>query len=258
MVPRLLKQKTLALMCTFILFNASCFFILIYYLPIYFQSIDGVSASESGIRNIPFIMGISLFSIVSGITVTVTGHYTGIMVIGTVLTTIGAGLVFTLDIGSSSGAWIGYQVLAGIGAGLTIQIPIIVAQGTAVPADLSSVSAIVLFFQTVAGAIFISIAQVLFANKLLEEVSANVKGVNPALVVATGATQLRSAFKQELPAILRSYMAGLHDAYALAIAVGAVSCVLAIAALVFDNRNLKVREHIKADVEAMQKGEVPP
>ena len=61
MVPRLMKQKTLALMSSYTLFNAASFFVLIYYLPIYFQSIDGVSASQSGVRNLPLILGICTY-----------------------------------------------------------------------------------------------------------------------------------------------------------------------------------------------------
>lgn len=38
--------------------SAGSFFILLYYLPIYFQSVDNVSASESGIRNIPLVLGV--------------------------------------------------------------------------------------------------------------------------------------------------------------------------------------------------------
>ena len=177
------------------------------------------------------------------------------MILGSAATTVGAGLIYTLNIGSASGAWIGYQVLAGNGTGATIQLPIIVAQGTAQPSDISSVSSIILFFQTVCGAIFISVAQVLFTNKLLQEVTANVKGVNPSLVVATGATKLRTVFSAQLPAILRSYMAGLKDAYALAIALGGVATIIALVAVVIDNRNLKVKEEVKQDAEAMQHGE---
>lgn len=173
------------------------------------------------------------------------------------MTTVGAGLIYTLNIGSHSGAWIGYQVLAGVGTGLTIQIPIIVAQGTSTPADVSSVSSIILFFQTLTGAIFISVAQVLFSNKLLQEVKQNVHGVSPALVVATGASDLRKVFPAHLQAILRSYMAGLKDSYALAIALGGVACIVAIATLVFDNRNLKVKEQLKEDAEAAQHVEKP-
>ena len=254
MVPRLFKQKTLSVMAVYTLFNCAAFFILIYYLPIYFQSIDGVSAADSGIRNLPFIIGIALFTVFAGFFTTFTGHYVGIMVLGSVLTTVGAGVIYTLDINSSSSEWIGYQVIAGIGTGLSIQVPIIVVQSTAAPSDVSSVTAIVLFFQTLTGAIFISVAQVLFANRLLKEVAVNVPGVSPGQVVATGATELRKVFTPEqIPAILRSYMAGLKDAYILAIALGCVAVCLAVATVVFDNRNLKVKEQIKTDVEATQK-----
>lgn len=58
MVPRLLKQKTLGLLCVFQFFNSSVFMLLLYYLPIYFQAVNGVSAAQSGIRNLPFILAI--------------------------------------------------------------------------------------------------------------------------------------------------------------------------------------------------------
>lgn len=216
-----------------------------------------MSAADSGVRNLPFILGIAIFTIFSGGFVTVTGHYTGLMVVGSVLSTIGAGMIYTLDIGSPASEWIGYQVLAGIGAGLTIQIPIIVGQGISDPSDVSSVSSMILFFQTVSGAAFISVAQVLFANKLLQEVQANVHDVEPGRVVATGASELRDVFTAEqLPAILRSYMQGLKDAYTLAIALGGLACVIAVVALVWDNRNLKVKEALNDDGEAMKEGNV--
>ena len=40
---------------------AGSFFALLYYLPIYFQSVDNVSASQSGIRNIPLVLGVGEF-----------------------------------------------------------------------------------------------------------------------------------------------------------------------------------------------------
>ena len=251
-----MKQRTVVLMSAYVLFNCAPFFILLYYLPIYFQSIDGVSAQSSGVRNLPLILAVGLTTVASGIFITITGHYAGIMVFGCVISTIGTGLIYTLDIGSSSGKWIGYQILAGIGMGVSFQIPIIVAQGTAVPTDLSSVSSIILFFQCVTGAVFISIAQTLFTNKLLQEVARNLPDVNPLKVVLTGATELRGAFSaDELPGILRAYMAGLKDAYILGIALAGVACVVAFITIAIDNRNLQVKEKAKADAEAMQQGE---
>jgi hypothetical protein len=65
------------------------------------------------------------------------GWYQPFLILGASLGTIGAGLIYTLNIGSSSSKYIGYQVVAGIGIGVCIQVPVIVAQATCAMADLS-------------------------------------------------------------------------------------------------------------------------
>lgn len=57
-IPRLMKNKTLAFSFAFQVFNNGAFFVLLYYLPIYFQVVSGVSAAQSGVRNIPYILGV--------------------------------------------------------------------------------------------------------------------------------------------------------------------------------------------------------
>ena len=168
-----------------------------------------------------------------------TGHYLPFAVVGAALGSIGAGLMHTLDVGSTASHWIGYQALAGIGFGLGLQIPVIVAQAVVDPSDISSVTAIMIFFQTLAGAIFVSIGQSLFANKLSETVQKLVPGLDPHLVVATGATRLRTTFNAEqLPGVIQSFMAGLKDAYALGIALASVATIIAILAVIFDRRRI--------------------
>lgn len=49
--------------------------------------------------------------------------------------TIGNGLIYTFDIGTPPSKFIGYQVVAGVGVGLAIQVPVIVAQATSSRAD---------------------------------------------------------------------------------------------------------------------------
>jgi hypothetical protein len=60
------------------------------------------------------------------------------------MATVGTGLLYTLQIGSHSSHWIGYQVLAGLGMGLTYQIPMIVAQSICDVTEVSHVTAITL------------------------------------------------------------------------------------------------------------------
>lgn len=238
-VPRLIKQKTMTLLALFQVFNSGTFLMFLYYLPIYFQVVSGVSAAQSGVRNLPFILGIGLMTIVSGVVITITGHYIHLAVIGATLGTIGAGLLYTLDVGSSSSKWIGYQALAGIGYGLGIQIPIIVAQASVGPADISSITAIMIFFQTISGAIFVSIGQSLFTNKLIQTIPKYAPTLDPALVVSTGATELKKVFSStDLPGVIRAYMSGLKDAYILGTALAGGAVVISIFIVLFDRRKL--------------------
>ena len=141
---RLLKKRIIYVGIVYIFLFAGDFFMLLYYTPIYFQAVDGVSPAQSGIRNVPFVIGVSLFTVLSGLIISIWEHYVPLMIIGSILSTIGTGLLFTLDVGSPSSHWIGYQALTGIGAGLGIQVPIIVAQASVDPIDISAASAMVL------------------------------------------------------------------------------------------------------------------
>ncbi len=79
--PRILKKRSIAFGSWFALCLGGSFFVLIYYIPIWFQAIKGTSAVESGIRNLPMIMGLVVISIVSGIGITLIGYYTPFMIL---------------------------------------------------------------------------------------------------------------------------------------------------------------------------------
>jgi len=224
---RLLKDRTLMAVSAYIFMVAGVFFTMVYYLPIYFQATRNVSAAKSGIDNLPLVVAASLFSIVSGGLLTVWGHYIPIMVFGSIVASIGAGLVYSLEIHTGSSKWIGYQALVGIGTGLIFQIPVIVAQAVVKPADLSSVTAMILFFQTGGGAIFISAAQAGFANKLLHRLASTAPDVDASLVLTTGATDLHKVFSAaQMPGILSAYMDGLKVPFAISIACACLTFLL--------------------------------
>jgi len=51
----------------------------------------------------------------SGIIISATGPAIPIKVSGVAITIIASGLLYTLDIDTSTGKWIGYQILGGVG-----------------------------------------------------------------------------------------------------------------------------------------------
>ncbi|MCJ1333464.1 hypothetical protein MMC10_010163 [Thelotrema lepadinum] len=226
LVGRLFKRRNNLVAMIYIFFFSGSFFVLLYYLPIYFQSVDGVSPSDSGVRNIPLLVAASLCSILSGGIMGAVGWFQPFLIAGAALTAIGSGLIYTWDVDTETGKWIGYQVLAGFGLGFAIQTPIIVGQASVEPADLSTITAMILCFQMIGGAFFVQAGQAAFANKLLNSVSTFAPGVDPSLVIGTGASDLRKVFSPEqLPGILKAYMAGLQDAYAICIALAGVAFV---------------------------------
>ncbi|ORY18766.1 major facilitator superfamily domain-containing protein [Clohesyomyces aquaticus] len=143
-VPRLFKQRLIGVSCAYTFFFSGPYFLVIYYLPIYFQSVDNVSPTISGVYNLPLIISVTISMILSGIFVSKTGLTAPIEVLGAAFATIGAGLLYTLDVGTGTGKWIGYQIIGGVGWGAAIQLPIIVSQGSVDPMDISTATAIVI------------------------------------------------------------------------------------------------------------------
>ncbi|KAF9887633.1 hypothetical protein FE257_009726 [Aspergillus nanangensis] len=220
LVPRILKRRVIAGVCVFVFFQSGANFLFTYYIPIYFQAIGGMSAAASGVRNLPFIVLSSVFAAIAGVTITRVRYFTIYIALGSAIFTVGAGLIATLDIGSPAAKYLGYQVVLGLGQGLAIQTPVITGQAFSETADITSVTAIVLFFQMMGGTVFVSLAQAVFANRLLAALSVHAPSVAAGRVLATGATELSHAFGGDvLPGIIRSYMAGLRDAFFLGTAV---------------------------------------
>lgn len=142
--PRLLKDRYVYQGMAYSFTIAGSYFLVLYFLPIYFQVIDNVTPIESGVRNLPLILAITIATVVSGIGITVTGRPLPFMAVAGVLAAVGVALLYTLKIGTPSSKWIGYQVLTGLGLGLGFQVPVSAIQATLAQVDIPSGSAIII------------------------------------------------------------------------------------------------------------------
>ncbi|KAL9033153.1 MAG: hypothetical protein Q9180_006102, partial [Flavoplaca navasiana] len=173
------------------------YFLLIYYLPIWFQAVKDFSATQSGIMNLPIIMGHVIAALLAGGLITYTGYYTPFMIIFSNLVSLGTGFITTFNPDTHHSAWIGYQALFGLGSGLGMNQPLMVAQ-TVLPLDHVSIgTALVIFGQTLGGAIFVSAAQNVFTNGILTNIAQSLPDINPELVQSAGATALRSVIEAQ-------------------------------------------------------------
>lgn len=181
----------------------------------------------SGVRNLPLILAVTVSMIASGAYISVTGTAAPILVFGTALGVVCTGLLYTFDIGTEQAKWIGYQVIGGVGWGIASQIPIITVQATAPAVDLAEVTAMLLFFQTLGGAFMVSAAQAAFVNTLVTVLPRSAPGIDPLIVVSTGATELRKVFLvDQIPGILVAYMRGLKISFAIGLGSTGVAFVI--------------------------------
>ncbi|KAK0622041.1 major facilitator superfamily domain-containing protein [Bombardia bombarda] len=219
-IPRLFKQREIYLSSFYSITLSGAFFTMIYYLPIYFQAVRGSTPISSGVQNLPFIISAMIGALGAGVFISATGLSTLLMAAGAVIGTIGCGICYTFDTDTSTGKWIGYQLVAGLGLGGAFQIPIILGQVSVDPVDLSAATAILLSFQTIGGALFVSAAQSAFVNTLIKRLPDLAPGVDPMVVVATGAGQLRTVFgPDELPGVVAAYLAGIQVVFILCTAL---------------------------------------
>ena len=201
----------------------------IYFLPFYFQAVKGTSAEGSGIRTIPYLVSTTLASIAVGGSVTVFGFYTPFMWVGSAVFTIGAGMLYSLKVSSYAGEWIGYQLLAGIGAGASVQIPFIAVQVVLSAKDMPTGNALAIFFNTLGGALSVSVAQNIFSNTLVQQIPKHTTGVDPATIVQAGATNVRQVSPaDQLPGVLLAYNEAVTRALILAIAVGGIAFICSL------------------------------
>lgn len=226
MIGRLFRRNVIVTMI-YIDLLAGTFFLLVYYLPIYFQVVSGVSAAQSGIRNLPLILAQSVATVVSGVTLSKWAYPQPFLLAGAALTAIGSGLLYTLEVNTGSGKWIGYQLLAGIGIGWCFQVPVVTAQASVEPEDLPSVTAMVLTVQTLGGSVFVSAGQSAMVNVLLRVLRGETSIVDASKVAATGATELRDKFSSEqMGFILDAYMQGLQAAFLVAVVASSLATVV--------------------------------
>ncbi|PNP39012.1 hypothetical protein TGAM01_v205308 [Trichoderma gamsii] len=227
--PKLFSKRTNWVMCLVAFIQAGGFFAAIYYIPIYFQSVDGTNPTMSGVRNLPFIIAVSFSTVASGALVSATGYYQPLLLGGTSIATIGAGLLYTMSTTTSTGKWIGYQIIAGAGWGTSFQIPMIAVQALSDPADLGPTTGMLLFFQGLGGAFLVSGAQSAFVNTMIRHVLHHAPQVSQAMLVLTGATEIRNRFPaDQQPFVIDGYMAGIKVVFAMCVACTGIATLIGL------------------------------
>jgi hypothetical protein len=224
--PRIMRNRTVWASALYAFGLGASFFIGVYYIPIWFQAVRGTTAVGSGIRNLPMMLSAVLVSILVGILVTAQGHYVPYLYLGTVGMTVGAGLLTTWTPDTATSVWIGYQILFGVGVGFCLQQPMVAVQTVLDIKDVPIGASLIVFVQSLGGAMFVSVGETVLSNGLVKELAKNAPAIHPSEVLETGASRLQITFSKEvLPAIILSYNDALTQVFLVATVMAAFTVV---------------------------------
>ncbi|TDZ53156.1 Efflux pump aflT [Colletotrichum trifolii] len=237
---RIITQRTMLAGAFFMLFLAGSMMLAVYYLPLWFQAVQGASPVDSGIYTIPLVLSIVVSSIFSGIMTQKTGYYVPSMLLCPCIMSVGLGLMSTFQPEVGSGHWIGYQFLTGFGLGFGMQTVGLAVQAVLPKEDVSTGVSISFFAQQLGAAIFVSVGQSILSNMLVSELS-GIPGLPAQAIVNSGATNLRAT----VPAQFLDVVIGAYNYACTRIFLAGMGLSLAtlICALFMEWRNIKKGKH---------------
>ncbi|MFN8622395.1 MAG: MFS transporter [Chloroflexota bacterium] len=165
-----LRAFTISVIAVFL--AAIGFFATVVFLPRWFQSVGGSSATESGYQILPLLAGLIVSAIVSGQIVSRTGKYRLLAAGALVLMSVG---LFTLSLMNADTPvpvlWL-CMFITGLGVGPTFAVFTLIVQSSVPVYELGSGTSSVTFFQQVGGTVGLAITGTIFAETLTSQVPA--------------------------------------------------------------------------------------
>ncbi|KXS20041.1 MFS general substrate transporter [Gonapodya prolifera JEL478] len=218
---QLFKTRNYTIAVISLFFGGWAMYGLSYFIPVYFQTVRGMSATESGVNNLPFTAFMIVFSIGTGLVTTRTGRYRWFPSVGLVLITVGTGIFYIWDTDTAVIMEIIPQALSGAGVGVITNVGQMIAQ-TSAPHSLNGPATTTAnFMRLLGGAIGIAVFETIFANVLTSKLPGYFAGVAAQLQLSPDVIALYSSYlntrystqRTDISSISTDALAALNGAY---------------------------------------------
>lgn len=129
---------------------------------------------------LPAAMGFLVGLVIQGSGTSIVGFYTPFMLLCSTLMPVAIGLMTTFEVSSPMVELLSYSGFSGLACGIGYHGPQVAVQTTLLAPDSPMALAIIIFAQHFGPALFVSIAQTIFTNRLSSNLQGipNAKGVN--------------------------------------------------------------------------------
>ncbi|MER5497113.1 MULTISPECIES: MDR family MFS transporter [unclassified Streptomyces] len=230
------------------------------FLPTYLQYVDGDSATLSGVRTLPMVIGLLAASIFSGNAVSKTGRYRIFPIVGSLIMVVGLYLLSLM--GPDSGVWLEslYMLVLGAGIGLSMQVLTIAVQNTVDYSDLGTATSGVTFFRTLGSSFGTAVFGTIYANtlgpNLTDGITAAARAGGDPAVLAKAAQSpegLHSLPAAQSAPLAQAYADTLHTVFLWTVPVAVLGFFVALLL-----KEVKLRDTARAGSTDMGEGFAQP
>ncbi|KAJ6007479.1 hypothetical protein N7540_011455 [Penicillium herquei] len=207
----------------------TCVFIPTYYIPLYCQFVIGDSPLMAAVRLLPFILLMVFFGLLNGAMMMKFGLYMPWYLVGGILTSVGGGLMSTVDELTPISRIYGYCALIGIGSGLFIQTSFSVAQAKNFRSRGSDATSFIALAQNLGIVLALAISGAIFQNQALGKLEKLLpeyprEAIQGALM-GTNSDLLKQIPKGVQREVLHAIVDAMSHTYYLVIAAGVMAAV---------------------------------
>jgi len=220
----LFGNRTFAVSCLVGFIVGLAMFGSVTYMPVYLQTVKGVSPSAAGLQLTPMMGGVLLTSIVSGQIISRVGRYRLFPIAGTAVMTAGLALLSTLGMASSTWAASGYMLVLGMGLGMVMQVLVLAVQNAVDYRYLGVATSGTTLFRSTGGSVGVSLFGAIFAAGLASQLAARFPGGAP--VGAGNPAAIGALPAAARVAYLQAFTAALHPVFLTAAVIGAGAFVM--------------------------------
>jgi EmrB/QacA subfamily drug resistance transporter len=273
----LFRDRSYAATNTATFLVAFALFAAVIYLPRYYQAVRGVSATRSGYEIWPLLVGLIGGSIVSGMLISRTGRYKGILLSAMGSLVVGNVLMTRLTAQTDSVVLWTWMLLIGVGVGPAMAGYTVVVQSIVARDRLGVATSTLTFLRQIGGSVGLALAGTLFMSTFTHDLPGKlVAGGVPARIAARIASrsggnltgvgslgkQVGASLSPQLQALIPRIVTGIHEAVAGAVAslfwLGAGAGTLALVATLLIRevplRGAAGAAAVEQEVEGVQPG----
>lgn len=144
---------------------------LVFYLPLYYEGVKGYNTTITGVALFPETFTVAPAAVIIGIAIGKVGKFTWAVWSGWLLTILGAGVMWLLDVDTSVVRWVFLNLTVGIGTGFLYPAHQFSIQAATDDQHLAPAVSMWSFFRTVGQALGVAIGGVILQNRLAHNIA---------------------------------------------------------------------------------------